>query len=72
MIFIIYPHQLFQNIDNLRDKKVLLVEEPLFFSQYSFHIQKLMLHRASLKFYENFLEENGIDVEYYEDESYLI
>lgn len=46
-IFILYPHQLFENIDILKDKKVLLIEEPLFFSLYTFHIQKLILHRAT-------------------------
>jgi len=71
MIFIIYPHQLFENIVNLKGKKVLLIEEPLFFSQYTFHIQKLINHRASLKFYESYLKENSIEVEYFEDESYL-
>lgn len=71
MIFILYPHQLFQNIETLRDKKVLLVEEPLFFSQYTFHIQKLILHRASMKFYEDYLKQNGIEVQYFEDESYI-
>lgn len=69
--FILYPNQLFKNIENLKNKKVLLIEEPLFFTQYDFHIQKLVLHRASMKFYENFLLENSIDVEYFEDESYL-
>lgn len=70
--FIIYPHQLFENIENLKfHEKVLLIEEPLFFTLYKFHIQKLVLHRASMKFYENYLKENNIDVEYFEDESYL-
>ena len=68
---ILYPNQLFKNIENLKDKKVLLIEEPLFFSQYNFHIQKLVLHRASMKFYETYLKENNILVEYFEDESYL-
>ncbi len=70
-IFIIYPNQLFKNIENFRDKKVLLIEEPLFFTQYNFHIQKLILHRASMKFYENYLKSNNIELEYFEDESYL-
>jgi deoxyribodipyrimidine photolyase-related protein len=70
-IFILYPNQLFKNIAKLKDKKVLLIEDPLFFTQYEFHIQKLVLHRASMKFYENYLFQNGIDVEYFEDESYL-
>jgi deoxyribodipyrimidine photolyase-related protein len=70
-IFILYPNQLFKDLSHFKNKKVLLIEEPLFFTQYEFHIQKLVLHRASMKFYENYLFQNGIDVEYYEDESYL-
>ncbi len=70
-IFILYPNQLFKNISNLKDKKVLLIEEPLFFTQYNFHAQKLVLHRASMKFYEKYLITNNIDIEYFEDESYL-
>ena len=70
-IFILYPNQLFKNLSNFENKKVLLIEEPLFFTQYDFHIQKLLLHRASMKFYENYLKQKNILVEYFEDESYL-
>ena len=70
-VFLVYPHQLFENLKCFKGKKVLLIEEPLFFTQYEFHIQKLILHRASMKFYENYLKVNNIEVEYYEDESYL-
>lgn len=70
-IFILYPHQLFENIEKLRGSKVLLIEEPLFFTLYKFHIQKLVMHRASMKFYENYLLQNNIEVQYFEDESYL-
>ena len=71
MIFLIFPHQLFRNIELLKDKKVLLIEEPLFFSQYVFHIQKIIMHRASMKAYEEYLLHNNINVSYYEDETYL-
>ena len=70
-VFILYPNQLFQDITKLVNKKVLLIEEPLFFTQYKFHIQKLILHRASMKFYEEYLKSNGINIEYFEDESYI-
>jgi deoxyribodipyrimidine photolyase-related protein len=70
-IFLVYPHQLFANTDCLRNKKVLLIEEPLFFTLYPFHIQKLVLHRASMKYYFEYLLSQNIDVEYFEDESYL-
>lgn len=43
-----------------------LVEEWLFFRQYTFHQQKLVLHRASLKFYENWLLQNDHTVNYIE------
>ncbi len=69
--FILYPNELFNNLSNFVNKKVLLIEDPLFFSQYDFHIQKLVLHRASMKFYESYLKQNSILVEYFEDESYL-
>lgn len=71
MIFILYPHQLFKDIELLKGKKVLLIEEPLFFTQYNFHIQKLILHRASMQFYKDYLKTNSLNVEYFEDESYI-
>ncbi len=70
-IFLVYPHQLFKDVSEFHNKKVVLIEEPLFFTQYDFHIQKLILHRASMKFYETYLNLNNIEVEYFEDESYL-
>ena len=71
MIFLLFPHQLFEDIVPLKGKKVLLIEERLFFSYYTFHMQKLIFHRASMKFYEHYLQTNDIEVEYFEDESYL-
>lgn len=62
---LIFPHQLFKHSPALKKgSKVYLVEHPLFFKQYKFHLQKLVLHRASMKFYEQFLIENGFEVEY--------
>ncbi len=64
---IIFPHQLFNNAA-LLDKNMLhyLVEEHLFFTQYLFHKEKLVLHRASMKAYEKYLLQNGFQVEYIE------
>ncbi|MGB3962349.1 MAG: cryptochrome/photolyase family protein, partial [Sulfurimonas sp.] len=64
MIFILFPHQLFRNIAPLVGKRVLLVEDALFFTQYPFHVQKIILHRASMKNYEKYLLHKGIEVEY--------
>jgi deoxyribodipyrimidine photolyase-related protein len=66
-VTLIFPHQLFeQNPAISPDEEVYLVEEFLFFSQYNFHRQKLKYHRATMKFYENYLRENGLKVSYIE------
>lgn len=64
---LIFPHQLFENTPVVRnDQPVFLSEEHLFFRQFPFHMQKLAFHRASMKFYEDFLVMNGFDVHYIE------
>ena len=66
-VSIIFPHQLFKdNLTLLKETEVYLVEEVLFFNQYQFHKQKLVLHRASIKFYEQFLKKQGCKVHYIE------
>ena len=55
-VTLIFPHQLFQSHPgSQKDRSVYLVEEWLFIQQYNFHQQKLILHRASMKFYEQWL-----------------
>jgi len=64
-IFLIFPHQLFKDISLLKKAdSVYIIEEYLFFNQYKFHKQKLALHRASMKYYENYLQENEIKTNY--------
>lgn len=66
--FLIYPHQLFENIDLLRMSDcVYIIEEPLYFTEYTFHKQKLILHRASMKAYEVYLHTQGIHTKYIEN-----
>ena len=66
-IFLIFPHQLFQDIQLLKEYEVIyLIEEYLFFHQYRFHQQKLVLHRASMKYYQRYLEQQNIKVIYLE------
>tara|TARA_R110002020_G_scaffold37072_1_gene111761 strand:- start:48140 stop:49621 length:1482 start_codon:yes stop_codon:yes gene_type:complete len=62
---LIFPHQLFER-NPLFDIEgsIYLVEELLFFKQYNFHKQKIAFHRATMKFYENFLLERGCSVTY--------
>lgn len=66
-VTLIFPHQLFKDHPALQnDREVYLVEEWLFFKQYNFHRQKLVLHRASMKFYEGWLQQNGYTANYIE------
>lgn len=58
-ILIIFPHQLFTDHPGFSKSpdKIILIEDSLFFrdKQYpvNFHKQKLLLHRASMKYFEN-------------------
>ena len=64
---IIFPNQLFKNSELLSNsKKIILVEEFLFFKHYKFHKQKILFHRMSMKSYKLFLEDKGYDVSYIE------
>lgn len=71
-ISLIFPHQLFEEHPALDlDRIVFLVEEPLFFNQYKFHKQKIVFHRASMKFYQNYLERKKIKVIYIDSKNEL-
>ncbi len=64
-VSILFPHQLFeQNILLSKCETIYLVEEWLYFKQYNFHKQKIALHRASMKFYETYLQSNHKKVVY--------
>ncbi|MBE0443201.1 MAG: cryptochrome/photolyase family protein [Psychrobacter sp.] len=64
-ISLIFPHQLFANTSLWQDE-CYLIEEDLYFTQYPFHKQKLVLHRASMKAYEQTLINAGKTVHYIE------
>lgn len=68
-ISLIFPNQLFQNNPILnKNNKIYLIEDSLFFgdSEYpmKFHKQKIALHRATMKFYFDYLIDKGYQVEY--------
>jgi len=64
---IVFPHQLFQEQPAIDPSiPVYLVEEWLFFKQYPFHFQKLLLHRASMQQYKKYLDNKGYTVHYIE------
>lgn len=67
--FLLFPHQLFEATEHLKKADtVYLIEEHLFFKQYAFHKQKLLLHRASMKHYEQLLRERALQTIYIETE----
>lgn len=63
----IFPDQLFAELP-LSSAEVIyiLIEEPLYFTQYTFHKQKLLFHRASMQAYRLYLEKKGFRVQYIE------
>ena len=69
---LIFPHQLFTENELLENCQVLyLIEEFLFFKQYKFHKQKLAFHRASMKYYEAFLQKKKANIVYIDSQSEL-
>jgi len=62
---IVLPNQLFkESLFQKKNYKVFLVEEHLFFNQYKFHKQKICFHRATMKFYYDYLNDFGCNTEY--------
>ena len=64
---IVLPNQLFkESLFHKKNFKVFLIEEHLFFNQYKFHKQKISFHRATMKFYDDYLNTFGCNTEYVE------
>ena len=62
--FFIFSIHLFKNINNLKNKNVFLIEDPIYFTDFKYHKLKLAYHRASMKYYEDYLKKNKINVSY--------
>ena len=66
-MFLIFPHQLFYNIEHLsKDEQIYLIEEPRYFTDFKYHKLKLAYHRASMKAYFDYLIKNDYNVKYVE------
>ncbi|MEZ4799011.1 MAG: cryptochrome/photolyase family protein [Flavobacteriales bacterium] len=50
-VLLVYPHQLFREVLNLKPDLTLLVEDELFFTQYKFHKQKIAYHKATMAYF---------------------
>ena len=64
--FLVFPHQLYREATYAKNDVVFIVEDPLYFTEQTFHVQKLILHRASMKFYADYLKSQGVKVNYLE------
>lgn len=66
---LIFPHQLFEGHPSFKKGRlIILVEDPRFFSEFHFHKQKLIFHRASLKSFDAFLRKKGFKTKYIEED----
>ena len=61
-LIIIISNQLFEDpeiLENLdKDDIIILYEHPVHFTKFNYHKMKLVMHRASMKFYEDYLNKN--------------
>jgi deoxyribodipyrimidine photolyase-related protein len=62
--FIVLPNQLVRSLPPNMAEHVILAENSRFFSDFRFHKMKLVFHRASLKYYQKFLEKKKYRVSY--------
>ena len=64
---VVFPHQLFvEHLDADLDTVMVLVEPDLFFRQLPLHTHKLVLHRATMKAFEERLRDAGFATVYVE------
>lgn len=64
-VVLIFPHQLYKDHPAIKPGiTIYLVEEYLYFRQFRFHRQKLVLHRASMKNYAEQLQAAGFTLKY--------
>jgi deoxyribodipyrimidine photolyase-related protein len=67
---LVLPNQLFRDHPHIAEAgPVYLVEEDAYFTRFRFHKKKLVLHRASMKAYQERLAEQDFDVRYVENKS---
>lgn len=64
-LFLILPHQLFDKKYLDKRYKYFLWEHPHYFEKYNYNQKKLLLHHGSMRYYFQYLKENGFNVEYF-------
>ena len=64
--FLILPNQLFEVKHLEKDLEHIIYEHPHYFKAYKYNKKKLILHRASMKYYFDYLKKNKIKCKYIE------
>lgn len=61
-LIILITNQLFENspiLENINEEDVIILyEHPIHFTKFNYHKMKLVMHRATMKFYEDYLNKN--------------
>lgn len=71
-VFTIFPVHLYKDTSLIHCKNVYLIEDEEYFTKYFFHKTKLIFHRATMKYYRDYLINKGYKVKYIEfHEKYL-
>tara|TARA_R110002074_G_scaffold123361_1_gene258743 strand:+ start:54 stop:1343 length:1290 start_codon:yes stop_codon:yes gene_type:complete len=67
-MLLILPNQLFniKYIKKYKNNEIIIYEHPQYFTKYNFNKKKLILHRASMKYYYDYLIKKGLNVSYLE------
>ena len=64
-LFIVFPVHLFKDITILKNYDiVMLIEEPIYFTDFNFHKAKLVLHRSTMNYYHDYLSNHNIKTLY--------
>ena len=65
-IFLIFPTQLYKNTKLINSNNIYLIEEPIYFTYLKYHKLKLAYHRATMKYYYDYLKKKKFNVKYIE------
>lgn len=63
-IFVILPHQLFNKKHLNREYNYILWEHPHYFKTYKYNKKKIILHKASMEYYYDYLKKNKFKCSY--------
>lgn len=70
--YLILPNNIFDKKYLSKTKNVIIYEHPHYFTSYTFNKKKLILHRASMKYYKDYLTKCGYNVRYIEFNKQLV